>query len=195
MAHPRLNDAELIGRIAEVFRERGYEGSSLSELAAAVGLEKGSLYHRFPGGKDEMVEAVISMVDNYFGENVFPVLRGNGTAQERAAKAARLLCEFYGAGTKACTLDTLSLPTSNKSLQKSIRGSAQSLMNSFKRLAEECQVTHGEAARRAQNAIVTLEGSLIYARVLGDTGPFLRFIDDLPNMLTRKAAVVSRKRR
>ena len=194
MAYPRLNDAKLIGRIAEVFRERGYEGSSLSELAATVGLEKGSLYHRFPGGKDEMVEAVIAMVDSYLEENVFPILTGNGTPRDRAVKAARLLCEFYGAGTKACTLDTLSIPASNKSMQKSIRGSAQSLMNAFKRLAEECQVTHEEAARRAQNAIVTLEGSLIYARVLGDTGPFLRFIEDLPNMLTRKPAV-SRKRR
>ena len=194
MAYPRLNDAKLIGRIAEVFRERGYEGSSLSELAATVGLEKGSLYHRFPGGKDEMVEAVIAMVDCYLEENVFPILAGNGTPRDRAVKAARLLCEFYGAGTKACTLDTLSIPASNKSMQKSIRGSAQSLMNAFKRLAEECQVTHEEAARRAQNAIVTLEGSLIYARVLGDTGPFLRFIEDLPNMLTRKPAV-SRKRR
>ena len=194
MAYPRLNDAKLIGRIAEVFRERGYEGSSLSELAATVGLEKGSLYHRFPGGKDEMVEAVIAMVDCYLEENVFPILTGNGTPRDRAVKAARLLCEFYGAGTKACTLDTLSIPASNKSMRKSIRGSAQSLMNAFKRLAEECQVTHEEAARRAQNAIVTLEGSLIYARVLGDTGPFLRFIEDLPNMLTRKPAV-SRKRR
>jgi AcrR family transcriptional regulator len=194
MAYPRLNDAKLIGRIAEVFRERGYEGSSLSELAAAVGLEKGSLYHRFPGGKDEMVEAVIAMVDSYLEENVFPILTGNGTPRDRAVKAARLLCEFYGAGTKACTLDTLSIPASNKSMQKSIRGSAQSLMNAFKRLAKECQVTHEEAARRAQNAIVTLEGSLIYARVLGDTGPFLRFIEDLPNMLTRKPAV-SRKNR
>ena len=44
-----------IAALAEVFRERGYEGASLAALSEASGLGKASLYHFFPKGKEEML--------------------------------------------------------------------------------------------------------------------------------------------
>ena len=52
--------------LAEVFREHGYEGASLSLISKATGLGKGSLYHFFPGGKEEMADAVLSEIDGWF---------------------------------------------------------------------------------------------------------------------------------
>ncbi|TGQ06111.1 helix-turn-helix domain-containing protein, partial [Mesorhizobium sp. M00.F.Ca.ET.217.01.1.1] len=49
--------ADLPSIIGEVFREHGYEGASLALIGAATGLGKGSLYHFFPGGKEEMARA------------------------------------------------------------------------------------------------------------------------------------------
>ena len=40
--------------VAEVFRELGYEGASMSNITARTKLSTGSLYHFFPGGKEEM---------------------------------------------------------------------------------------------------------------------------------------------
>ncbi len=37
--------------LAEIFREHGYAGASLSEITNRTGLGKGSLYHFFPSGK------------------------------------------------------------------------------------------------------------------------------------------------
>ncbi len=52
---PRLvSDSDLLERLGLLFRANGYDGSSLGDIAAATGLQKSSLYHRFPGGKQQM---------------------------------------------------------------------------------------------------------------------------------------------
>lgn len=47
--------------IVELFKKHliasGYEGLSLTALATEAGMRKPSLYHHFPGGKDELFEA------------------------------------------------------------------------------------------------------------------------------------------
>lgn len=45
--------------LLDLFRQFGYDGVTLSKISQATGLGKASLYHHFPGGKDEMVETVL----------------------------------------------------------------------------------------------------------------------------------------
>ncbi len=52
--------------LAEVFREHGYGATSPSLITAATGLGKGSLYHFFPGGKQEMASAVLADIEQWF---------------------------------------------------------------------------------------------------------------------------------
>ncbi|WP_164094666.1 TetR family transcriptional regulator, partial [Serratia marcescens] len=59
MAPRPAGRAALIPILGEVFREHGYEGASLAVIGARTGLGKGSLYHAFPGGKEEMASAVL----------------------------------------------------------------------------------------------------------------------------------------
>ena len=184
MAHPRLTNQELLSKLAEVFRARGYDGASLGDLAEAAELEKASLYHRFPGGKEEMVTAVIASVDECFEENLFAPLRAPGEPTEKAQAAALFFKTFYDDGKKACTLDTLSLPSAIPAIRSLLQRSATALLNSLAGLARESGFPAAEAKLRAQRAIVLLEGSLVYARALGDTKPFREFIAELPVILT-----------
>lgn len=47
----------LLRTASGLFRQKGYDGVGLSEILAASGLPKGSLYYHFPGGKRELAEA------------------------------------------------------------------------------------------------------------------------------------------
>ena len=69
--HPKVSKEELLDEALELFRASGYEGVSLSDLSRATGLEKPSLYFRFPGGKEQIVLAVLDRVIDFFSENVF----------------------------------------------------------------------------------------------------------------------------
>jgi AcrR family transcriptional regulator len=73
-AHPSSGRAEAVSRLAEVFRERGFDGASLSAISQATGLGKGSLYHHFPDGKEEMALAVLEDIDAWFEREVFSPL-------------------------------------------------------------------------------------------------------------------------
>jgi len=49
--------SEVVAAAAELFAERGYDGTSISELTAATGLAAGGLYH-YIEGKDDLLIAI-----------------------------------------------------------------------------------------------------------------------------------------
>lgn len=54
--------ARLIAAAVTVVQLRGYDGAGLSAILSEAGLPKGSLYHHFPSGKDELVAAAADFV-------------------------------------------------------------------------------------------------------------------------------------
>ncbi len=82
---------ELTATLRSVFLEYGYDGASLSRLAAAANLSKASLYHHFPGGKGEIAnllirDAVQALQTQVFGALTNPV---SGKSQDKRAQAAK----------------------------------------------------------------------------------------------------------
>ena len=42
---------------------KGLEGTSFAEILAAADAPRGSVYHHFPGGKSQLIEAALHLVD------------------------------------------------------------------------------------------------------------------------------------
>jgi AcrR family transcriptional regulator len=51
---------------AELFRRQGYNGTGLKQVVAEADAPFGSLYHHYPGGKQELGEAVIHSAGAFF---------------------------------------------------------------------------------------------------------------------------------
>src|SRR6188768_1240648 len=49
----------IITATGELFRRQGYNGTSLKQVTTASGAPTGSLFHFFPGGKEELADAVL----------------------------------------------------------------------------------------------------------------------------------------
>jgi TetR/AcrR family transcriptional regulator, lmrAB and yxaGH operons repressor len=185
MAFSKVGDEELLSAATEVFRARGYEGASLSQLSEATGLEKASLYHRFPGGKAELALAVVRRGDRWFQEHVFAPLAGDGSPAKRLKLVGWQLRGFYGDGLKSCTLESLSLPGGGAALEQALRSGLLAWLEAFAKLAQESGLPPAVARARAEQAVIEIEGSLVLARVLQDNKPFLRVIGRLPDLLLR----------
>src|SRR5205823_7097573 len=54
---PRVRSEEVYSAALRLFREKGYHATSMQDIAVAVGLYKGSLYH-YIGGKEELLVRV-----------------------------------------------------------------------------------------------------------------------------------------
>ncbi|WP_109487659.1 TetR/AcrR family transcriptional regulator [Occallatibacter savannae] len=185
MAHSRLNDIDLAEKALDLFRQQGYEGTSLNDLAAATGLEKASLYYRFPGGKRDMALAAAAYVGEWFEENIFLQLREPGRPIDRVRAITRKLRLFYGDGAKPCILDALSLRGTPPELAAALGGAYRAWIESFAVIARDSGMSSRAAEERGRQALIQIEGSLVLSRVTGDRKIFLHAIASLPELLTR----------
>ena len=74
--------ARVIERAAPVFNQRGYWGSSLRDLMAATGLEKGGIYNHFHT-KDELAAAAFDHNVGLMGDRIRAALEGRRHAVDR----------------------------------------------------------------------------------------------------------------
>ena len=184
MAHRIVSDEVFLATALDLFRTYGFEGVSLKRLADATGLEKASLYYRYPGGKDEIAMAIAKDVVTWFQANVFEPLMGSGPTRKRVFFVSGRLREFYTGGSKACLMDVLSIPGGSEELKLALKGAMQAWVGAFTQVAKESGLGSAAARSKAEESIVRIEGSLILARVLGDTTAFERVLKLLPDLLT-----------
>jgi TetR/AcrR family transcriptional repressor of lmrAB and yxaGH operons len=184
MAHRIVSNENFLAIALDLFRAYGFEGVSLKQLADATGLEKASLYYRYPGGKDEIVMAVATAVVAWYQANVFTPLAGHGVPRKRVVFIAERLREFYAGGAKPCIMDVLSIPGASEPLKTALKAAMQLWITAFTDIARESGLSPALARSRAEEAIVRFEGSLILARVMGDTASFERVLKLLPDLLT-----------
>ena len=184
MAHRIISDEVLFDKALDLFRTYGFEGVGLQQLAEATGLEKASLYYRYPGGKDEIAQAVARGVVSWFQANVFEPLTGEAPPRKRVAVVADHLRAFYSGGKKSCITDVLSIPGGSEALRDGLKGAMQAWIKAFADIARESGMSPAIAKSRAEEAIIRIEGSLVLARVLGDNASFERTMKLLPDLLT-----------
>lgn len=185
MAHKTISDDEMILRALDLFRRYGFHGVSLKQLADSMGLEKASLYYRFPGGKDEIALAVVRAVDAGVRQNVFQALARRGVSPRRRVQlACDELRQFYSGGTKSCTLDVMSIPGSTDAIREVLQKTLQDWTDAFAQVAVEAGMTLVQARARAEEAIMLLEGALVISRVHGSGVMFERVLKQLPGLLS-----------
>jgi TetR/AcrR family transcriptional regulator, lmrAB and yxaGH operons repressor len=183
MPAAKVSDEVLFAKLLSVFRQQGYEGASLSQLSQATGLEKASLYHRFPGGKEEMADALLGHADRWFQANVVAPLAAPGDPAAKLRKTLQALKEFYAAGLLCCLLDTLSVPPPSPRLREHLQATLTVWLDSFAHLARHAGYSAAEARHRAEEAVAGLEGALILSRIQQEEKPFLRALERVPDLL------------
>ena len=55
---------QLVAGAVRLLATRGLEGTSFAEVRGVAGGSRGSTYHHFPGGKDELIEAALQLAAN-----------------------------------------------------------------------------------------------------------------------------------
>lgn len=185
MARPRsIEEDALLARLALAFSETGYDGASLAVLAKATGLQKASLYHRFPGGKQQMAEEVLAATRQWLDTQILAPLAAPGLPRDRLAVVIRHLDGFYQGGTRACLLNMLSSPRiEDGPFAPAIRAAFAALIGALAALAEDAGLDPPTARRRAERAVMLLQGALVLARGTGSAAPFQAVLDDLPDDL------------
>lgn len=168
-----IDDAELIARLSGVFQNVGYEGASLAQLSDATRLQRASLYHRFPGGKQQMAEEVLASAINWAVANVVGPLTAKGDLAQRLARARANLNELYASGDRSCLLNMLMAPRNlGGPFTPAIKSAFEALIGAFAQFAREAGHRPAAARKAGERAVMLIQGALVLARGLQNPKPF-----------------------
>src|SRR4029453_14917923 len=101
-----------IGRAAAtLFRRNGYAATGINEIAEVAGAPKGSLYHYFPDGKDQIGEAAVRFAGKGLVATLEKLEQEHRTAAAMVQAYCRLLAGWMGKTgfPRGCPLSTTPL--------------------------------------------------------------------------------------
>jgi AcrR family transcriptional regulator len=150
---------------AELFRHQGYNGTGLKQVVAEADAPFGSLYHHFPGGKQELGEEVIHSAGAFFQALVTAVY------DDQATTEASVRAIFSGAAETleatdyedACPIATVALEVAGT--DDRLRAATAAV---FERWSEALTERVGDRDQ-ALAIIAALEGAFVLCRASRST--------------------------
>ncbi|MGW4739874.1 TetR/AcrR family transcriptional regulator [Nocardia xishanensis] len=169
----------LVAAARELLQRQGYQATGLSEIVAASGAPRGSLYYLFPGGKQELAVAAI-------GESADEFTR---LIRETAAHApdVRSFCEQFALHLSrglvesgylnGCPVSTVTLDSAPRSttLTLACRDAYRQWRTALIQVLVQYGIPAARAERLAALMLSAVEGAMIIARAECSTVP----LDDI----------------
>jgi TetR/AcrR family transcriptional regulator, lmrAB and yxaGH operons repressor len=183
MAKTRDTRARLLEASAQLFRQQGYAGTGLKQITAAGQAPWGSLYHFFPGGKEELAtEAITHSGQRYL--KLFDLVyarSGDDPAQSIHAFFHLSVDALEQSGfADGCPIATVALEAASTS--EPLRHACDAVFTSWQQATATFLTRSGAPPDRgaglATYILAAFEGAIVLSRAAHDTGP-LRVTADI----------------
>lgn len=166
--------AELLALLGEVFREHGYDGASLATITERTGLGKGSVYHFFPGGKEEMATAVLAEIDAWFEREVFAPLRDGEAPEVAIAGMFRSVDAYFRSGRRVCLVGSFALGDTRDRFGRAVRAYFDTWRSTLATALHRRGHRPAAARALAEDVVAGIQGALVLARAVDDPAVFTR---------------------
>lgn len=192
MAAASKHRSSIIQSAAKLFRKQGYSGTGLNDVLADSGAPKGSLYHYFPQGKEQLGEEAL----RFAGSAVVTTLQRIRQTHSNTADVLRAFASLLGKWMEASTFqDGCPMATTILETVPRLPGVTAAARDVFQLWQQEIQSMLIEdgldptaSQRLASLSIAALEGSLIQARVHQSSTPISDSIEELARLIESRCA-------
>lgn len=165
----------IVRTASRLMQRQGYEGTGIKQISREAGATLGSVYHFFPGGKQELGTAAVRIGDEEFTD----LLRETLDAEPDPEKALLALTASLAQGLRDSDwLDGCPVTSAVVGTATSAPGIQQAAAEAFARwrgVVAERLVTAGfaetDAEELAHTVIATLEGAELAAQVARSETP------------------------
>ncbi len=185
---PPTTRERFVAMTAKLMSRRGYAATGLNEIIEKSGAPKGSLYHFFPKGKEQLAEAAVDWSADLFLQTMAEAMARAGSAAEAVGTlAAQVAVWMEQSGCKdgspmtivAVETGAFSEPL-RLACQRGYQAWADALADQLRRDGKSAQ----EASDLALWAIASLEGAVVLARTQHSAEPLRRIGKLLQRALT-----------
>jgi TetR/AcrR family transcriptional repressor of lmrAB and yxaGH operons len=184
MPRTYFEHGDAVAAVAEVFRELGYEGASLSQITVRTGLSRGSLYHFFPNGKEQMATEVLMHVDAWFVKEVYEPLE----RQDASLAIQRMWTSvenYFQSGRKVCLIGAFALSETRDLFARQIKVYFKRWIAALADAYLRAGLDERQSQDLAEEAVGGIQGALVLSRALNDRALFLRSLDGLRQRTVR----------
>jgi len=183
MAKQIAERSEVVAQLGEVFRTYGYEGASLARITEGTGMGKGSMYHFFPGGKEEMAEAVLANIDDWFRDQVFQPLRSCEDAKLGVERMFHAVGDYFASGRRVCLVGVFALGYERDRFAERVQAYFVEWVEALAVALTRGGKPKSEAHALAEEAVGGIQGALVLSRASSQPEIFTRALQRLQQRL------------
>lgn len=168
----------MIDGARQLLAEHGLQGTSFADVVERTGAPRGSIYHHFPGGKDELVKAALDLASR----NAIAALDGDDATPEQVAKRFldwwrdRLVTRHFSAG---CSILAVAIDADGEDLREHAWAKWQAWVAALGGKLEEKGLSRESAESSALLLLAGSEGAIALSRAARSTEPFDRVATEL----------------
>ncbi len=167
----KVRDKMVEGAMA-LLAQRGLQATSFSEVLAATGAPRGSLYHHFPDGKDQLVAAAVEQAGAVL-TNALEAVAG----QPAEAVVARFLAIWRAVLSRSqcsagCAVLAVTVAADSEELATSARAVLRAWQARLADLLQQGGMAQTQARAFATMLIASAEGAVVLARAEQNLEPF-----------------------
>lgn len=158
----------IIEKTAKLIQEKGYYGTGLSDILSHADVPKGSLYHHFSGGKDELIARALEFAANQRSELFRKAMKGKPNAIEGLKAVVDIFIDEMKSSefARGCPLATVSLDISseNEELRKVCSEMYDYWIDGIEKYLEYKGIARNVRVK-AEEFMVNLEGAILLSKV------------------------------
>ncbi len=166
--------AELLSALGEVFRAHGYEGASLALISEATGLGKGSLYHFFPDGKEQMAAEVLASIDAWFVTEIYRPLRKASDPRRGIIDMFSGVDNYFRSGRRVCLIGVVALGNARDLFADRVKDYFAAWIDALAAALRKLGHSPATARHLSEQAVLEIQGALVLARAVDDPQVFSR---------------------
>nr|WP_315254825.1 TetR/AcrR family transcriptional regulator [uncultured Duganella sp.] len=171
--------SDVVPLLAEIFRTYGFEGASLARITEGTGLGKGSIYNFFPGGKDEMAQAVLDQIDGWFRDQVFQPLRAAADVQQGVDEMFTAVGRYFHSGRKVCLVGVFALGHERDRFALKVQAYFAEWVEALAAALQRGGRDRETALALAEAVVGGIQGALVLARAADEPALFMRALQRL----------------
>lgn len=179
---------QILQTTCTLLEKQGYHGTGLNEIVKESGAPKGSLYHYFPEGKEQITSEAVLQSSLVTSERIRAGLAENSNAPQavhdfilKVAENVELSGFAAGSPLTAVAMETA---TKSERINLACREAYGALQNAFREKLMECGYPQPKAEELSLFIVAAIEGGIILSRTNRNIEPLRIVARQLKTLLS-----------
>lgn len=183
MPKAKVDESFILNQALKIFSHKSYNSATMSDIASACGLLKGSMYHYFDS-KEDLMKAVIKYVHQYFNEHIFShAYNDKLTTREKLRKMGEMTESMFIGQDEGYIMGNIGIETARviPEFSELIKTFFNDWVNALTHVFKE-KYNDKVAREVAEQTVAEIEGAVMMMRIYNEP----RYLSDALKRVARR---------